>query len=108
MRAALSSMHGEPARAWTVEELAHTVGMSRTAFAQTFKRLVGSSPVEYLTRWRMTLAADRIQSTGESVASLAPVVGYQSESAFSAAFKRQWGSSPREYIRSRRLEPQRI
>lgn len=104
MRAALSSMHEEPARGWTVQGLAHTVGMSRTAFAQTFKRFVGSSPMEYLTKWRMTLAAKRIQETGESIASLAPVLGYQSESAFSAAFKRQWGVSPREYVRARRLE----
>jgi hypothetical protein len=50
MRAALSSMHQEPAHAWTVQELAHTVGMSRTAFAQTFKRIVGTSPMEYLTK----------------------------------------------------------
>ena len=72
MRAALSSMHQEPAHAWTVQELAHTVGMSRTAFAQTFKRFVGSSPMEYLTKWRMTLAAKRIQDPDESIASLAP------------------------------------
>ena len=106
MKAALSSMHQQPAHDWTVQELAHTVGMSRTAFAQRFKRLVGSSPLEYLTKWRMTLAANRIEVTGESIASLAPVLGYQSESAFSAAFKRQWGSSPRDYVRARRLEPQ--
>ena len=102
MRAALSSMHQKPAHGWTVQELAHTVGMSRTAFAERFKRFVGSSPMEYLTRWRMTLAADRLKVGGESVAALAPVLGYQSESAFSAAFKRQWGSSPRDYVRTRR------
>ena len=107
MRAALSSMHQEPARAWTVQDLAHTVGMSRTAFAQTFKRFVGSAPMEYLTKWRMTLAANRVQDPAESIASLAPVLGYQSESAFSAAFKRHWGSSPRDYVRTSRLEPQR-
>ena len=106
MRAALSSMHQEPARAWTLQQLAHTVGMSRTAFAQTFKRFVGTSPMEYLTRWRMTLAANRMRDTGESIASLAPVLGYQSESAFSAAFKRQWGRSPRDYMRARRLDVQ--
>ena len=108
MRAALSSMHQEPARAWTVQELAHTVGMSRTAFAQTFKRFVGSSPLEYLTKWRMTLAANRVQNPSESIASIAPVLGYQSESAFSAAFKRHWGSSPRDYVRARRLETQQV
>lgn len=107
MRAALSSMHQEPARAWTVQELAHTVGMSRTAFAQTFKTFVGSSPLEYLTKWRMTLAANRVQNPAESIASIAPMLGYQSESAFSAAFKRHWGRSPRDYVRARRLETQR-
>ncbi len=99
MRAALSAIHSEPANAWTVQKLAYTVGMSRTAFAQTFKKFVGSSPMEYLTTWRMTLAANRIQLRGESVASITPVLGYQSESAFSAAFKRKWGSSPRTFAR---------
>ena len=108
MRAALSSMHQEPARAWTVQELAHTVGMSRTAFAQTFKRFVGSSPMEYLTKWRRTLAANRVQDPAESIASLAPVLGYQSESAFSAAFKRHWGSSPRDCVCTSRRETQRL
>ena len=108
MRSALSSMHQEPAHAWTVQELAHTVGMSRTAFAQTFKRFVGSSPMEYLTKWRMTLAANRVQDPTESIASIAPVLGYRSESAFSAAFKRHWGSSPRDYVRALRVEPRRL
>ena len=108
MRSALSSMHQEPAHAWTVQELAHTVGMSRTAFAQTFKRFVGSSPMEYLTKWRMTLAANRVQDPTESIASIAPVLGYQSESAFSAAFKRHWGSSPRDYVRALRVEQRRL
>ena len=105
MRSALSSIHQQPARAWTVQELAHTVGMSRTSFAQTFKRLVGRTPMEYLTEWRMTLAAKRVQEPAESIASLAPVLGYKSESAFSAAFKRHWGSSPREYMRARHVKP---
>ena len=105
MKAALSAIHQEPARGWTVQELAHTVGMSRTAFAQTFKRLVGSAPMEYLTKWRMTLAAKRIEDVDEPIASLAPVLGYQSESAFSAAYKRHWGKSPREHGRTRLLEP---
>ena len=76
--------------------------MSRTAFAQVFKRTVGKSPMDYLTHWRMTLAAKRVQDTGETISSLAPALGYKSESAFSAAFKRQWGVSPREHIRAHR------
>jgi AraC-like DNA-binding protein len=105
MRAALSSMHQTPAHAWTLEQLASSVGMSRTAFAQTFKATVGKSPMDYLTQWRMTLAAKRMQDTDEPISSIAPAVGYKSESAFSAAFRRHWGTSPREHIRIHRGVP---
>lgn len=100
MGAALACIHGDPARAWTLQDLARAAGMSRTAFAQAFKRTVGTSPMGYLTQWRMTLAAKRMQDTGETISSIAPAVGYKSESAFSAAFKRRWGRSPREHIRA--------
>ena len=102
MRMALSAMHGAPARAWTLGDLARSAGMSRTAFAQVFKQTVGRSPMDYLTQWRMTLAAKRLQKPGETIASLAPTLGYKSESAFSAAFRRQWGASPREHLRAHR------
>jgi AraC-like DNA-binding protein len=102
MKAALSCIHGEPARAWTLKDLARSAGMSRTAFAQAFKRTVGTSPMDYLTQWRMTLAAKRMQDTGETISSIAPALGYKSESAFSAAFKRRWGASPREHMRANR------
>ena len=102
MRAALSCMHREPARSWSLQDLARSAGMSRTAFAQVFKRTVGTSPMDYLTQWRMTLAAKRMQDTAESISSMAPALGYKSESAFSAAFKRQWGISPREHVRIHR------
>ena len=105
MRTALSCIHQSPAHAWTLQELARSVGMSRTAFAQTFKRTVGESPMAYITRWRLTLAANRIQDKREPISSVAPSLGYQSESAFSAAFKRQWGSSPRQYLRSHCPQP---
>ncbi len=100
LRAALSSIHQEPARAWTLAGLAHVAGMSRTGFAQLFKEKVGTSPMEYLTHWRMTIAAKRLKHSKESISSIAPAVGYKSESAFSAAFKRERGSSPRDYIRA--------
>ena len=58
--------------------------------------------MEYLTHWRMTVAAKRMQNPGETVSSVAPTLGYRSESAFSAAFKRQWGVSPREHVRVQR------
>jgi AraC-like DNA-binding protein len=102
MSAALSSIHREPARAWTLQDLARSAGMSRTAFAQTFKRTVGISPMDYLTQWRMTLAAKRMQDTRDTISSIAPALGYRSESAFSAAFKRHWGRSPRQHLRAQR------
>jgi AraC-like DNA-binding protein len=74
--------------------------MSRTAFALTCKTTVGKSPMNYLTQWRMTLAAKRMQDTGEPISSIAPAQGYKSECAFSAPFKRHWGYSPRSIHRS--------
>jgi len=97
MRTVLTLIHQSPAHDWTLEELARSVGMSRTAFAQNFRGRVGESPMAYIRRWRMTLAANRIQDKRESIASVAPSLGYQSESAFSAAFKRHWGRAPRQY-----------
>ena len=104
MRAAPSCLHEDPAHAWTLEELARSVGMSRTAFAQTFKKTVGKSPMGYLTQWRMTLAAKRMEDTSEPISSIAPALGYKSQSAFSAAFKRHWGTSPREHVRVHRAQ----
>ena len=99
LRAALSSIHQEPTRAWTLADMAHVAGMSRTAFAQLFREKVGRPPMEYLTDWRMTLAAKLLREPNESVSSVASAVGYKSESAFSAAFRRTRGSSPREHLR---------
>jgi AraC-like DNA-binding protein len=104
MNSPLSCMHQSPAREWTLQDLARCAGMSRTAFAQAFKKTVGESPMAYLTRWRMTLAANRLQDKRESISSIAPSLGYRSESAFSAAFRRQWGSSPRQYLHDLRAE----
>ncbi len=97
---AIAAVHDKPADAWTVQTLAATAGMSRTAFAARFRRTVGASPLEYLTRWRMLLAGDRLRHTSDSIAVVAQAVGYESESAFGAAFKRTMGSSPREYARA--------
>ena len=100
LRTALSAIHRELARPWALADLAHAAGMSRTAFAQLFKQKVGRSPMEYLTHWRMTIAAKRLTNPKESISSIAPAVGYKSESAFGAAFKREWGRSPREHSRA--------
>jgi len=102
LKTALSRMHSEPAHDWTLQELARSAGMSRTAFAQTFRRVVGESPMAYLTRWRMTVAANRLRERREPISVIAPSLGYRSDSAFSVAFKRQWGCSPIQYIRTHR------
>ncbi len=93
--AALGAMHAEPARRWTLETLATHSGMSRTSFAVKFKRMVGDPAMEYLTRWRMLCAADRLANGRDPVAEIALSLGYESESAFSTAFRRVMGQSPR-------------
>lgn len=92
--AALVLMQREPAHSWTVASLAQTVAMSRSAFAARFKELVGESPLQYLTSWRMQLAHSWLQSEDLPLAELAERLGYRSEAAFSRAFKREMGSSP--------------
>jgi len=99
MRVAISAMHAEPGRRWTLQALGERAGMSRTTFAVTFKKMVGTSPIEYLTHWRMMLAGDRLLRTGDPISVIAPSLGYASESAFSTAFKRVKGCSPRQYCR---------
>ncbi len=99
MGAAIGAMHAEPACRWTLQALAERAGMSRSTFALRFKETVGSSPMDYLTRWRMLLAGDRLETTAEPVSAIALSLGYESESAFSTAFKRVMGCSPRRYGR---------
>ena len=99
MNAVLSAMHAEPARKWTLATLARVAGMSRSSFAVRFKDSVGEPAMDYLTRWRMMLAADRMANEGMPISLVAPTVGYQSESAFGAAFKRAFGHSPKQYAK---------
>ncbi|HEK1766277.1 TPA: AraC family transcriptional regulator [Pseudomonas putida] len=100
LNSAMSAIHAQPAERWSVETLARLANMSRSAFAQRFKDVVGLAPMEYLTRWRMLLASDRLKNTTDSVSSIAFSLGYESESAFSTAFKRVMSQSPRQYQRS--------
>lgn len=102
MAAAITAMHDAPERRWTIQSLAERAGMSRTAFAVKFKETVGTSPMDYLTRWRMMVAGDRLTNSGDSVSAIALALGYESESAFSTAFKRVMGCSPRRYGRDLR------
>ncbi len=97
MNSALSRMHDDPAHRWTLQELAESVGMSRSAFTAKFRDPVGDTPMEYLPRWRLLLAGDRLKKSNESISIIASSFGYESESAFGKAFKRVLGSSPRQY-----------
>jgi AraC-like DNA-binding protein len=99
MGAAISAMHDDPAHGWTLQALAERVGMSRSTFALKFKATVGVSPMDYLTRWRMLQAGDRLANSSDPVSIIALSLGYESESAFSTAFKRVMGCSPRQYGR---------
>ncbi|MCY1139677.1 AraC family transcriptional regulator [Actinoplanes sp. Pm04-4] len=98
---ALRAMHGKPAYAWTVADLAAVAAVSRSTLAARFKQVVGQGPLDYLTQWRIELAAARLRHGDHTVAAIAHEVGYGSESALSTAFKRVTGQSPRAYRLSR-------
>ena len=98
---ALTAMHRRPAHDWTLESLAHEVGLSRSALADRFTHIVGQPPMQYLTNWRMQLAANHLRSGTDSVAAIAERVGYKSEAAFSRAFKRAVSSAPSQWRRRR-------
>jgi AraC-like DNA-binding protein len=95
--AALRAIHSDVAHRWTLEDLAGVCHMSRSVFAATFKKQVGSAPLEYVINWRMSLARDELRRRIRSISELAFMLGYQSESAFSTAFRRENGSSPRQF-----------
>lgn len=91
---ALALMHEQPARDWTVDDLAASVGLSRSALAQRFTEFIGQPPIQYLTRWRLTIAAQRLRSEQTPLARIAEDSGYDSEAAFNRAFKRALGTTP--------------
>jgi AraC-like DNA-binding protein len=99
MGAAINAIHEHPAQRWTLQLLASRAAMSRSSFALRFKQTVGASPMEYLARWRMLLAGDRLANSSDPISVIALSLGYESESAFSTAFKRVMGCSPRQYSR---------
>lgn len=100
---AIGLLHREPARKWTIEELAAEVGVSRTVLAERFRQYLGEPPIGYLTRWRLQLGARALASSNKSVAEVAAQVGYDSEAAFNRAFKREFGSPPARFRRARAL-----
>ena len=98
---ALRLLHAEPAAPWTVSSLAERTGVSRSTLAKRFADLVGEPPLAYLTRWRMTLAADLlVERADATVAEVARAVGYSEPFGFSAAFKRVRGANPSEFRRT--------
>lgn len=97
---AARAIHAAPAERWTLLRLASVAGMSRSKFAERFKALTGTSPMDYLTRWRMLLACQHLTSGRASVGEIAVTIGYENEAAFSTAFKRVTGCTPRQYGKS--------
>jgi AraC-like DNA-binding protein len=91
---ALALLHGDPARRWTVSELAAEVAVSRSVLDERFRQVLGRSPIRYLTEWRMHLAEELLDTTELGVVPIARRVGYESEEAFGRAFKRAHGESP--------------
>jgi len=96
---ALALMHENPSRSWTIDVLANEIALSRSAFHERFVRLIGLPPMQYLTQWRMQVAANLLRQSRLSVASIALDVGYESEAAFSRAFKRFVGAPPASWRR---------
>jgi AraC-like DNA-binding protein len=99
---ALALLHGGIARRWTVDDLGREVGLSRSALADRFIRLIGVPPMHYLTSWRIQVATQKLRDTGASLAQVAENVGYDSEAAFSRAFKKAVGVAPATWRRTNR------
>lgn len=98
---ALGLLHARIEDHWTVEELGREIGLSRSALADRFTRLIGQAPMHYLANWRMQVAAQSLRSSSESLAQVAEKVGYESEAAFSRAFKKAFGTAPATWRRSK-------
>jgi AraC-like DNA-binding protein len=96
---ALRAIHDSVNTPWTVESLAEAAGMSRSAFAARFKELLGQTPLEYVTEWRMQKAMQLLEQRDKKLIDVARAVGYESDAAFSKAFKRVVGANPGEYLK---------
>jgi AraC-like DNA-binding protein len=99
---ALALLHSDIIRRWTVDELGREVGLSRSALADRFIRLIGLPPMHYLASWRMQVATQKLRNTNASLAQVAEIVGYDSEAAFSRAFKKAFGLAPATWRRANR------
>lgn len=99
---ALSVMHRNPDRDWTLHEISRQVGMSRASFIDRFRRLTGEAPHHHLRRVRLHIAASDLQKTDRSIAQIATAVGYRSDSAFNRVFAQEFGLPPARYRRQHR------
>ena len=94
LAAALSALHREPDRKWTVADLAAAANVSRSVLDERFRQMLGRSPIRYLTDWRLHLAKELLATTDLGVHAISRRVGYDAEEAFSRAFKRAYGVAP--------------
>lgn len=94
---AVTLMHDQPEKSWSVAELASAASMSRASFAAQFHKVVGKTPADYLLSWRVSLTQKRLRE-GKPIALIADEVGYDSPSALARAFRRKTGASPREWL----------
>ncbi|MDO5500806.1 MAG: AraC family transcriptional regulator [Propionibacteriaceae bacterium] len=97
VRAVTEAIHAHPEAEWSVDTLAERAGISRAALSRRFASVVGVSPMQYLTRWRLAIGADLLDRTDSTIAAIAHQVGYGSPFSFSAAFKRRYGLSPQVF-----------
>jgi AraC-like DNA-binding protein len=104
--AALTELHARPAHTWTLQSLARAAGTSRSVLAERFQHLVGSAPMEYLTQWRMLLAANLLCGSNAPLARIAEDIGYQTDTAFIRAFRREYGMPPAAWRRRQLGRPQ--
>ena len=96
---ALSLVHRTPESKWTLENLAHEIGMSRTSFANRFRELVGDTPMQYITDLRLQKSRELLTTTRLPISGVCELVGYGSEAAFIRAFKRSFNLSPGTFRR---------
>lgn len=103
LRPALAALHGDPARRWSIDQLARAAATSRSRLDSRFREVLGRSPIRYLTEWRLHLAQELLATTDLSVAAVARRVGYDAEEAFSRAFRRAYGEPPGAWRSSHRM-----
>lgn len=96
---ALALLHRDPARRWSVDQLARAAGTSRSTLVERFAEFLNEAPMTYLARWRLRLGARRLETTDQGIIEIAAAVGYESDAAFNRAFRREFGLPPGQYRR---------